>query len=103
VVWISSFSPVARKKGVNMALPIVRLGDLTSHGGTVISASTTHTIDGIGIARMGDELVCPMHGVNIIVEGAPNYLIGGRMVALHGHRGACGCTLIAGLATATYG
>lgn len=86
-----------------MVLPIVRLGDPTSHGGSVITASMTHTIGGIGIARMGDQLVCPMHGVNMIVEGTANYLIGGRMVALHGHRGACGCTLIASLVTATHG
>jgi uncharacterized Zn-binding protein involved in type VI secretion len=88
-----------------MPLPIVRLGDSTSHGGTVITASMTHTIDGIGIARVGDSLVCPIpgHGKNVIVEGAQNYLIGGRMVALHGHRGACGCTLIASVVTATHG
>lgn len=88
-----------------MALPIVRLGDSTSHGGAVVTASATHTISGIGIARVGDSVECPIpgHGVNAIVEGAPNYLIGGRIVALHGHRTACGCTLIASLATATYG
>ncbi len=88
-----------------MALPVVRLGDSTSHGGKVISASTTHLIDGIGIARVGDRVICPMpgHGVNVIVEGAPTYLIGGRMVALQGHHSACGCTLISSLMTATYG
>jgi hypothetical protein len=37
------------------------------------------------------------------VSGPIYYLIGGRMVALHGHRGACGCTLIASLITATHG
>ncbi|MFB9287854.1 PAAR domain-containing protein [Pseudoduganella plicata] len=81
------------------------MGDATSHGGRVVTASPTHTIGGIGIARVGDKIVCPLpgHGVNIIVEGAPNYLISGRMVALHGHHGACGCTLISGLVTATHG
>lgn len=88
-----------------MALPIVRLGDPTSHGGKVITASVTHSISGIGIARVGDKIFCPLpgHGVNIIVEGAANYLIGGRMVALHGHHGACGCMLISTLASATHG
>lgn len=88
-----------------MALPVVRLGDPTSHGGIVISASNTHLIDGIGIARVGDRVTCPMpgHGINPIVEGAPTYLIGGRMVALQGHHCACGCTLISSLITATYG
>lgn len=88
-----------------MALPVVRLGDSTSHGGKVISASTTHVIDGIGIARVGDQVACPLpgHGINPIIEGAPTYLIGGRMVALQGHHSACGCTLIASLMTATHG
>lgn len=88
-----------------MALPVVRLGDSTSHGGKVISASTTHLIDGIGIARVGDQVACPVpgHGINPIIEGAPTYVIGGRMVALQGHHSACGCTLIASLMTATHG
>ena len=38
-----------------MALPIVRLGDTTSHGGKVITASPTHSVGGIGIARVGDK------------------------------------------------
>jgi uncharacterized Zn-binding protein involved in type VI secretion len=88
-----------------MTLPIVRLGDKTSHGGVVIGASAIHTIEGIGIARVGDEVSCPKpgHGTNKIIEGTATYKIGGRMVALHGHTCACGCTLIASLPTATYG
>ena len=88
-----------------MALSIIRLGDPTSHGGKVISASATHTIGGLGIARVGDSVACPVagHGVNPIVEGAPTFLIDGRMVALQGHRSACGCMLISSLATATHG
>lgn len=88
-----------------MTLPVVRLGDFTSHGGQVITASTTHTIGGIGIARVGDKVTCslPGHGMSVIVAGVPTYLIGGRMVALHGHQGACGCSLIASVVTATHG
>lgn len=88
-----------------MALPIVRKGDPTSHGGKVISASNTHLIDGIGIARVGDMVACPIssHGINPIIEGAATYLIGGRRVALDGHRTACGCKLISSLVSAAYG
>ena len=88
-----------------MALSIIRLGDPTSHGGKVVSASATHTIGGLGIARVGDSVACPIagHGVNPIVEGAPTFLIDGRMVALQGHRSACGCVLISSLVTATHG
>lgn len=88
-----------------MALPIVRLGDFTSHNGKVISASSTHLINGVGIARIGGRVTCPIpeHGINPIVEGMATYLIGGHMVALHGYHSACGCTLIASLITASYG
>lgn len=105
VVSIPVGSEEYTEKDGNMALPVVRLGDVTSHGGTVLTASSTHSISGIGIARVGDRLACPLpgHGMNVIIEGAPTFLIGGRMVALHGHRGACGCTLISSLVTATYG
>ncbi len=88
-----------------MPFQVVRLGDKTSHGGEVITASVTHTIAGISIARVGDQVTCPItgHGANKIIGGAMTYEIGGRMVALHGHKCECGCTLIASLPTATYG
>jgi uncharacterized Zn-binding protein involved in type VI secretion len=65
----------------------------------------THDIAGIGIAREGDLVSCPLpgHGINPIIEGAATYEVGGRKVALHGHRSACGCMLISSLITATHG
>ena len=88
-----------------MPLLIVRLGDPTSHGGKVITASETHVLNGIGIARQGDSVACPLpgHGVNPIIEGSPTFTIGGRPVALQGHRSACGCALMSTLPTASYG
>lgn len=88
-----------------MALQVIRLGDPTSHGGKVISASTTHTIDGVGVARVGDMVACPLpgHGINPIISGATTYLIGGRMAALQGNKSACGCSLISTLTTVSYG
>ena len=67
-----------------MALAIVRLGDKTTHGGVVTSASPIHTMRGIGIARMGDMVACPLpgHGSNPIIEGSSVFSIGGRKVAL---------------------
>ncbi len=88
-----------------MALAVVRLGDKTTHGGVVISASPIHTVRGIGIARVGDMVSCPQsgHGTNKIIEGSPVFSVGGRKVALHGHKSACGCALIASLPVATQG
>jgi uncharacterized Zn-binding protein involved in type VI secretion len=84
-----------------MSKPIIVLGDATSHGGRVISASSTRTINGKGIARKGDTVSCPLkypnkkpHGVNAIIEGDDSYLIDGIPVALEGHKTECGCTLI---------
>lgn len=88
-----------------MARDIVRLGDKTTHGGVVVTASPIHTLRGIGIARMGDMVACPVpgHGTNPIVEGCSVFTIGGRSVALHGHKTACGCSLIASLTGASQG
>lgn len=50
----------------------VLLGDKTTHGGTVISASSTMTVNGKPVALIGDKVSCPVkgHGVNAIIEGA---------------------------------
>ena len=51
---------------------IVLIGDKTSHGGKVISASSNITVDGKKAALVGDMVNCPVdgHGTNPIVEGA---------------------------------
>lgn len=88
-----------------MALSVIRLGDKTTHGGVVVSASPLHVILGIGIARVGDMVICPLpgHGTNPIIEGSPTFTIDGRQVALHGHHSACGCALISSIPTASVG
>lgn len=85
-----------------MARKIIVLGDPTSHGGCVISGSKAHTIGGKAIARKGDQVDCPLHGVNEIIEGEDKMPIGGIPVALEGHKTVCGCHLI-GTSNATYG
>lgn len=82
-----------------MAGPLIRLGDKTTHGGSVIEASTMSDIDGIGIARMGDRTVCPIHGAAPIITGDQTFIIDGKPAARHGDKTACGATLIAGQQT----
>ncbi|MHA7679307.1 PAAR domain-containing protein [Cupriavidus sp. PET2-C1] len=84
-----------------MNLPIITVGDTTTHGGRVITGSASHLLQGRPIARQGDLVDCPAHysdgrphGVNAITEGDPAFLVEGRPVALHGHRCECGCELI---------
>lgn len=80
---------------------VIRLGDPTTHGGTVVSAVSHSTANNIQIARLGDKVVCPIpgHGVTTIVEGDPNWLIDGIPVALEGHKTSCGASLISTLPT----
>lgn len=75
----------------------IRLGDKTSHGGTVIEASPTTTSGDSAVARMGDKTTCPLpgHGSNPIAAGDPTTIVDGKPVARHGDLIACGATLIA--------
>lgn len=77
-----------------MMRPICCLGDATTHGGTVIQVSGSFTIDGRRIARIGDIVICPMHGPNPMIEGDPVTLDEGIPIVLHGHHSACGCAVI---------
>lgn len=81
---------------------VIRLGDRTSHGGTVVSASGSATIGGKGVALEGDQVTCPIngHGPAVIVEGDPGWTIDGKAVALEGHKTSCGATLISSMPNA---
>ncbi|HHC1501906.1 TPA: PAAR domain-containing protein, partial [Klebsiella pneumoniae] len=46
------------------------------------------------IAVKGDAVKCNKHGMTKIVEGSSLTKVDGQPVALHGHRCACGCTLV---------
>jgi uncharacterized Zn-binding protein involved in type VI secretion len=75
---------------------VIRLGDPTSHGGSVISATSHLVVMGIKVARLGDQCTCPIPGHDncVIVEGDPMWVIDGRPIALEGHKTSCGATLI---------
>lgn len=85
----------ASYEGVQMT-SIACVGDANTHGGFIITGSSTMLVLGRQVARQFDLISCPMHGVNEIIEGSDMVLDNGRMVALDGHRCACGCSVIAG-------
>jgi uncharacterized Zn-binding protein involved in type VI secretion len=85
-----------------MGKPFIVVGDKTSHGGTVLSGSPSTDSHGKAIARVGDRATCPLKGhggVTVIVSGDPSCLIDGQPAACHGHKTACGATLIASQST----
>lgn len=79
-----------------MAGEIIRLGDSTSHGGTVIEGSAFDICMGKPIAYVGHMAQCPKcKGAFPIIEGALTTTFYGKGVALAGMRTACGAVLIA--------
>lgn len=84
---------------------IIRIGDKTTHDGSVLAGSVDMIFGGIGVARKGDKVSCPIegHGPTSIAEGNPDYLDNGIPVAFHGHRCSCGCSLITSLQDAMVG
>jgi len=82
---------------------IIRINDKTTGGGTVLSGSTDMCFNGIGAARLGDPVSCPIpgHGPTVIAEGHPTFKDNGVPLAFHGHRCACGCVLLTSLPEAT--
>jgi uncharacterized Zn-binding protein involved in type VI secretion len=78
---------------------VIRLGDSTSHGGTVVSANARVSIEGKAVALVGDHVTCPIngHGPAVIVEDDQDWSIDGKAVTLVGHKTSCGATLIASM------
>lgn len=76
--------------------PAARMGDPTSHGGSIVLGLPTVLIGGQPAARLTDMHACPMvtgivpHvGGPIIGPGMPTVLIGGLPAAVMGDSVAC--------------
>ncbi|SET61698.1 PAAR domain-containing protein [Thorsellia anophelis] len=79
-----------------MAKQPVRLGDNTTHGGKVITASSTMIFEGVTVALVGDLVSCPIdgHGINPIIEGSSEWFSDGKAIVVDGCKSACGCNVI---------
>lgn len=87
-----------------MTRPFICVGDKTNHGGIVISGAATTDVHGKLMARIGDQVSCPLKGhggMTVIVSGDPTCVIDGQPAARHGDKTACGATLIASQFLAT--
>lgn len=75
---------------------IIRLGDLTTHGGVVLQAFPQTDLNGKPIAGVGHNVSCPLcKGIFPIAEGSSTYTVDGIPVALDRMKTACGAALIA--------
>ncbi|MFS2024125.1 PAAR domain-containing protein [Massilia sp. CT11-137] len=78
-----------------MAGEIIRKGDPTSHGGTVLEGSLTDICHGMPIAYIGHKVHCPKcRGDFPIVEGVITTTFYGKGVAIAGMKTSCGASLI---------
>lgn len=76
---------------------IVRLGDTSTHGGTIVTSASKTYAEGPRVARLGDILMCPIHGPNAIVSGSPNTITENRPTARHMvDSTSCGALVISG-------
>ena len=77
---------------------MVRLGDKTSHGGLVISASDTFTVRGKQVALNGDTTFCPQcKGTFPIQVAGSERRHHGKLVAYNNDKTACGATLVSSI------
>lgn len=75
---------------------IIRLDDITTHGGIVIQSIPHTNLNGKPIAGKGNMVFCPLcKGEFPIIEGSDTYRVNGVPVALDGMKTACGASLIA--------
>ncbi|MDZ0182148.1 PAAR domain-containing protein [Klebsiella quasipneumoniae] len=73
---------------------LVCLGDATTHGGKVISASSAMFINGIQVALVGDLVSCPKHGSGRIIEGDSTASEEGVFIVVDNCLCECGCRVI---------
>ena len=74
---------------------IIRVGDKTSHGGTVLEGHPQVTLLGQSVAGVGHRVSCPQCGGNpVIDEGTAAVTMLGVRVAVEGMKTSCGATLI---------
>ena len=77
-----------------MAL-IARIGDSSTHGGTIISCCAITRVEGKLVARVTDLHSCPIpgHGITPIVDGSGNYKTEGHITAVYGSSTGCGAII----------
>jgi uncharacterized Zn-binding protein involved in type VI secretion len=73
----------------------VCIGDKTSHGGVVRTASSSFDLNGRKAAVKGDIVSCPEHGDNPIIEDGPGFSDQGRNLVVDRCHSQCGSFVIA--------
>lgn len=73
---------------------VARLGDTSTHGGSITTSAAKSYSAGALVARVTDTLACPIHGSVPIINGSGNYITEGKITAVHGSLCGCGATIV---------
>ena len=73
-----------------------RIGDIHSHGGTIITGASSVVDQNSPTARIGDLAVCPIHGIVTIVTGNNTVIDEGSPTASIGDLLSCGAVIVTG-------
>ena len=72
-----------------MAKPAAALGDVAAHGGAIATGSSNVLIGGRPAPRVGDTIMCPLHGPGVVSLGSFTVLINGMPAARMGDITGC--------------
>lgn len=82
---------------------MIRQGDTTSHGGTVLEGFPVYLVEGRAVSALGHKVACPLcKGVFPIAQGNPTHLFNNVPLAYEGMKTACGASLIASQSSTTH-
>ena len=73
---------------------IARLGDKSTHNGTLITSASKTKVDGKLVCRFGDIHQCPIHGNTAMTTSSSAFKVEGRDVVREGDQAGCGAVLI---------
>ncbi len=80
-----------------MGLKQARYSDTTDHGGQIITGDAIRFTEGLKVARRGDLIACPEHGIIPIITAISSPLLtSGPDTAHFTSQGSCGCQIITG-------
>ncbi|CAE6854518.1 hypothetical protein R75461_07640 [Paraburkholderia nemoris] len=72
------------------------LGDPTTHGGRIVTASSTFSLDDRKAALLGDLVSCPLHGDNELTEAGEGMTDEGKPMIMSGCHSRCGSMVLPG-------
>lgn len=73
-----------------------RIGDAGSHGGVLVTGSSSVIDENSPSSRVGDIYACPIHGPNPVVTGSPKTVNTGTPNCRVTSLTACGAVIVTG-------